>query len=138
MNVADTHAKVDKSKDLLVQMFEKQTDVEKEFGVVEGVPERLLFGKLEHISSPETCKYLHEILWRMTCEIHELAVATKNAKTWRQSKYLLDANEMLDEVADVSIYLMNFCLAAGITPEKLTEIVLKKIEVNRQRIKTKY
>jgi len=124
---------------LLEGIFEKQSEVEKEFGIIEGFPERLLFGKLENLHLPEVCKHVQQnILWRMTEEIHELSVALRNGKNWRKAKYFTDLNEALDEVADVMIYFVNLCLAMGITPEKLTEIVLKKIRVNYDRIKSKY
>lgn len=125
--------------DLLFKMFERQAEVEKKFGVIEGFPERLLFGKLENLHHPEVCKHINDnILWRMTQEIHEAVVALKNAKTWRQSKYLTDVNEYLDEVADIQIYFINLCLASGIDPTLLAQTVLKKIAVNEDRIRTKY
>ena len=125
--------------DLLETLFKKQKEVEELFSRIEGIPERLAFGKLENLHLPETCKYIQtNILWRLTEEIHELSVALRNGKNWRKAKYFTDLNEALDEVADVMIYFVNLCLAMGITPEKLTEIVLKKIRVNYDRIKSKY
>lgn len=125
--------------DLLKLLFEKQSEVEKKFAVVEGFKEHLVFGKIDNLHSPEVCKHINDnILWRMTQEIHEAVVALKNGKTWRQSKYFTDVNEYLDEVADIMIYFINLCLASGIEPEKLTQIVLKKIRVNFDRISTKY
>jgi len=139
MNISEKKTKVDEKKDLLVQMFEKQSEVEKDFAVVEGVPERLIFGKLQNLHLPEVCRYINDnILWRMVQEINEAVVALKNAKTWRQSKYLTDVNEYLDEMADIQIYFINACLASGIDPKLLTETVLKKIEVNHERIRSKY
>ena len=125
--------------DLLQLMFQKQTEIEKLFAVVEKFPESLVLGKLENLHLPETCKHIQQnILWRMTEEIHELSVALKNGKNWRQTHYYTDLNEALDEVADVMIYFINLCLAAGISPDLLTQSVLKKINVNLQRIKSKY
>lgn len=139
MDISQKQVKVDASKDLLVQMFDKQREVEKDFAVVEGIPERLIFGKLENLHYPEVCGHINDsILWRMVQEINEAVVALKNAKTWRQSKYMTDINEYLDEVADIMIYFMNLCLASGIDPKLLTATVLKKIEVNHDRIRSKY
>lgn len=126
-------------KDLLSQMFAKQEEVEKKFASVEGFKEHLVFGKIENLHLPEVCRHINDnILWRLTQEVHEAVVALKNGKTWRQSKYFTDVNEYLDEVADVMIYFINLCLASGIDPKHLTQIVLKKIEVNRKRIESKY
>lgn len=138
MNISEKKTKVGPG-DLLKQMFERQTQVEKEFAIVEGFPERLIFGKLENLHHPEVCKHINtNILWRLTQEVHEAAVSLQNAKTWRQSKYLTDVNEYLDEVADIMIYFINLCLASGVDPMLLTETVLKKISVNEDRIRTKY
>ncbi len=139
MNISKKEVHIDQDRDLLDQMFEKQKAVEQLFGLVEGVPERLLFGKLENLNHPEVCRHINDnILWRMVQEINEAVVALKNAKTWRQAKYMTDVNEFIDEVADIQIYFINLCLAAGITPTMLTASVLKKIEVNYDRIRSKY
>ncbi len=138
MDIDDKKVKLS-SEDLLKQMFAKQIEVEKEFAQVEGVPERLAFGKLENLHHPEVCGHINDrILWRMVQEIIEATIALKNAKTWRQAKYMTDVNEYLDEIADIMIYFINLCLASGISEEKLTETVLKKILVNHSRIKSKY
>lgn len=127
------------SGDLLKAIFQKQAEVEKEFGLVEGIPERLLFGKIENLHLPEVCRHINDnIYWRMVQEINEAVVALKNAKTWRQTKYFTDVNEYLDEVADIMIYFINACLASGIDAETLAQTVLKKIAVNEKRIKSKY
>ena len=139
MNISEHKIEVDESKDLLVQMFEAQEEVEKEFAIVEGFPERLIFGKLENLHHPEVCRHINDnIFWRLVQEINEAVVALKNAKTWRKAKYFTDVNEYLDEVADIMIYFINLCHASGIDPKLLTESVLKKIEVNRDRIRSKY
>lgn len=128
-----------KPGDRLHLMFAKQAEAEKQFAIVEGFPERLVFGKLENLQHPETCKHINDnILWRLVQEVVEATIALKNAKTWRQSKYMTDIHEFLDEVGDIQIYIMNLCMAAGIDPDLLTQIVLKKIEVNKDRIKSKY
>lgn len=125
--------------DLLKAMFEEQSKVEKEFALVEGIPERLAFGKLENLHLPETCRHINDnIYWRLVQEVNEAVVALRNAKTWRQSKYFTDINEYLDEVADIQIYFINACLASGISPDLLAQTVLKKIRVNQQRIRSKY
>lgn len=139
MNISEKKTKIDNSRDLLIQMFEAQADVEKEFAIVEGFPERMIFGKLENLHHPEICRHINDnILWRMVQEINEAVIALKNAKTWRKAKYFTDVHEYLDEVADIMIYFINLCYASGIDPKLLTETVLKKIEVNRDRIRSKY
>ena len=139
MNISEKKTKVDSSKDLLMQMFEAQAEVEKEFAIVEGFPERMIFGKLENLHHPEICRHINDnILWRMVQEINEAVIALKNAKAWRKAKYFTDVHEYLDEVADIMIYFINLCYASGIDPKLLTETVLKKIEVNRDRIRSKY
>ena len=131
--------KQDIQGDFLELMFRKQTLVEKEFAIVEGVPERLIFGKQKNLHLPEVCRFINDqILWRMVQEINEAVVALKNGKTWRKAKYFTDVNEYKDEVADIMIYFINLCLASGIDPEELTQLVLKKIIVNQKRIKSKY
>ena len=120
-------------------MLGRQREVEKLFAHVEGVPESLIFGKLENLHNPEVCRHITDnILWRIVQETNEAVVALKNGKTWRQEKYFTDVNEYLDEVADIFIYFMNLCLASGIGEDLLTQIVTKKIKVNAQRIKSKY
>jgi molybdopterin-guanine dinucleotide biosynthesis protein len=139
MDINEKQVELEPGKDLLIQMFEKQSEVEKDFAIVEGFPERLIFGKIENLHHPEVCRHINDnILWRMVQEINEAVVALKNAKTWRQSKYMTDVNEFLDELADIHIYFINLCLASGVSPELLTEVVLKKIQVNHDRIRSKY
>jgi hypothetical protein len=139
MNISEIKVEVDPKKDLLLQLFEAQTEVEKEFALVEGFPERLVFGKLENLHHPEVCKHINDnIIWRIVQESNEAVVALRNAKTWRQTQYLTDVNEFLDEVADIFIYFINLCLASGISPKLLVQSVLKKIKVNQARIRSKY
>jgi len=139
MDISEKESEINTGQDYLLQMFTKQADAEKEFGLVEGIPERMLFGKLENLHHPEVCAHINDrVLWRMVQEINEAVVALRNAKTWRQSKYATDVHEYLDEVADIMIYFINLCLASGISPELLTDTVLKKIEVNLDRIRSKY
>lgn len=125
--------------DKLDLLFGRQREVESKWAVVEGFPERFVFGKIENLHLPETCKFIQQnILWRLSEEVHELSVALKNGKNWRQSKYLTDVNEALDEVADIGIYFINVCMAMGIEPDHLTQIMLKKMKVNEKRIESKY
>ena len=139
MNISEQKDENVKGKDLLTLMFERQVIAEQEFLEVEGFKKHLVFGKLENLHHPEVCQHINNnIYWRMTQEIHEAVIALKNAKTWRQTKYFTDVNEYLDEVADIMIYFINACLASGITPEMLTQVVLKKIKINTDRIRSKY
>lgn len=125
--------------DSLEFLFKKQSIVEEDFAVIEGIPQRLIDGKIENLHLQETAEHIdNKILWRIVKETLEASVALKNAKSWRQTQYLTDVNEYLDEVADIMIYFINLCLASGISAEMLTQIVLKKIEVNRKRILSKY
>jgi metal-dependent hydrolase (beta-lactamase superfamily II) len=125
--------------DLLQRLFAEQEKVEKIFAEIEGVPKHLFKGKLENLIHPDVCRHITDnILWRMVQEINEAVVALKNGKTWRQTKYFTDVNEYLDEVADIFIYFMNLCLASGISHKDLAQIVLKKINVNKQRFNSKY
>lgn len=125
--------------DKLTQMFEAQKLAEQLFAEIEGVPTRLVFGKKKDLHHPNTCKYITDnIFWRMVQEIHEAVIALRNAKTWRRTKYLTDINEYYDELADIFIYFLNACFASGITPTDLTQNVLKKIKINKDRIRSKY
>lgn len=139
MDISEKNVQIDTKKDLLVQIFEHQAEVEKKFALVEGIPERLAFGRIENLHHPEICQHINDrILWRMVQEINEAVVALRNAKQWRQTNYATDVNEYLDEVSDILIYFINLCLASGITPQLLTQIVLNKISVNQDRISSKY
>jgi len=125
--------------DKLDAIFKRQQEVEKRWAEIEGFPERLVFGKIENLHHPEVCKFIQQnILWRLTEEVHELSVALKNGKNWRQSKYFTDVNEALDELADIYIYSVNLSLAMGVDPEMLAQTILKKIKVNEKRIESKY
>lgn len=130
--------------DLLVQMFDQQRINEELFQPIEAKKDQIwskenVFGTLEGLHTKERCKFINEqIVFRLIQEACELTVALKNAKTWRQAEYFTDVNEALDEVADIFIYTMNICLAMGIDPKLLTEKVMTKINVNRERILSKY
>lgn len=139
MNISEKNEQVTEGVDLLIQMFDKQREVESKFAKVEGVPERLVFGKLENLHHPEVCRYLSEQnFWRLIQEVNEAVVALKNAKRWRQTNYAIDVQEYLDEIADIMIFFINVCMASGIDPKMLTQIVLNKIAVNEDRVTTKY
>jgi len=125
--------------DLLKLIYKKQAEAEVTFAKIEGIKEHLAFGKLENLHLPEVCNHIQtNILWRLTEEIHELSIALKNGKHWRQTTYWTDINEALDEVADVIIYVLNLCLAIGLGPEEIAQLVLKKIKINTDRIRSKY
>ena len=125
--------------DLLKSLFKLQSAAERDFAIVEGFPERLVFGKLENLNHPETAAHIdNKILWRIVKETLEASVALQNSKAWRQTYYLTDVNEYLDEVADIMIYTLTLCLASGIDSKLLAQIVAKKILINRKRIESKY
>ena len=126
MDIAEETIKPKKGQDLLKQIFESQAIVEKEFGKVEGIPERLLFGNAKNLHLPETCRHINDnIFWRMVQEINEAVVALRNAKTWRQTTYFTDINEYYDEIADIMIYFINACLASGIDPDPTASVATK-------------
>lgn len=139
MDISEGKNILDPEKDLLAQMFNAQSEIEKEWAKVENCSQELVFGKLENLHLPEVCRHINNnIYWRMIQEICEATVALKNAKEWRQEKYFTDVNEYLDEIADIMIYFINACLASGISPELLVNSVLKKIEVNKKRLLSHY
>ena len=138
MNISEINNKKLET-DKLSQLFNRQTEIEKLFAEIEGIPTRLIFGKQKNLHLPETCRHITDnILWRMTQEIHEAVIALRNAKTWRKTKYFTDINEYNDEVADILIYFINLCFSSGITPSDLTQMTLKKMDVNLKRIQSKY
>jgi len=80
------------------------------------------------------------VKWTILCaveELFELANALKN-RPWVQSEYLVDVNRLYDEVADAVIFLVILFHQLGLDPEKLSDIVIRKVVVNEFRVRSRY
>jgi len=128
MNLLDIKVEVDKSKDLLKQVYEKQLELCKEVD-----PESIDAGVYTRKGQERVKKYIFYAVE----ELMELSNKMK-LRPWVQTEYIPDINEIYDELADSYLMFLLVCISLGVSPEKLTEIALKKIEVNRFRRETKY
>lgn len=81
-----------------------------------------------------------KLKWTILCaaeELFELANCLKN-RPWMQTEYEVDINQIYDELADTFNFLILLCLQLGLDPDKLVDIVLRKVIVNEFRIRSKY
>lgn len=68
-------------------------------------------------------------------ESGELVKSDKRWKNFRNTHY--DKDNKLEEISDCLITLFNICAFSGITPDDLEAALLKKIENNVERLKSK-
>jgi len=89
---------------------------------------------------PNTKDGQRKLKWTIMCaaeELFELANCLKN-RPWMQTEYPVDVNQIFDELADTFNFMILLCIQLGLDPEKLTDIILRKILVNKFRIESKY
>lgn len=78
-----------------------------------------------------------QMIWNVAEELFELANCFKN-RPWTQSQYSVDDGRVYDELADSAIFFVHLVRKLGLDSEKFTELLLKKIEVNKFRARSRY
>lgn len=72
----------------------------------------------------------------VTLLIEEVGELLKNDKRWKNLRWdLYNREEKLNEYADVFITVMNIAIHSGFNKNEVINAVMKKIEINRGRLK---
>lgn len=60
------------------------------------------------------------------------------ARDWSETQYKVDLNHLLDETADYSWFFFLLIIKTNLTPERLLELMARKIQVNNFRFRSGY
>jgi len=110
------------SNDLLVRLFQKQLEIQ-----------TLAYGKnpLEITDPEERIEFIRNMHTAMTMEAGEL-LDECGWKPWATSKHVNEEGGA-GEAADVMLFFINLCFAYRITPQKLYDTTMAKMDKNLQR-----
>ena len=124
--------------DMLIAIFDYQKELAIKFHNIERsqgiyVP---LIGQL-NIDSPKDQDYLRNKFMRIIQELCESVECLKN-KPWKVSHVVTDQNHLKEELADALHFFIELCIDLNMTAEDIFLYYVKKNEVNKWRIKSKY
>ena len=80
---------------------------------------------------------LKDFAWRITEELGEAMNCLKN-KPWKQTHMMTDATHYCEEIVDAFHFFIELCILSGFDAIDLTEMYLKKSQVNKFRQRSKY
>jgi hypothetical protein len=80
---------------------------------------------------------IKQMIWNVTEELFEMANSFKN-RAWTTTNYAIDTNRVYDELADSAIFFIHLIRKLGLDEDKFAELILRKIEVNKFRIRSHY
>lgn len=80
---------------------------------------------------------LKDFAWRVTEEIGEAMNCLKN-KPWKQTQMETDIVHYKEEMADAFHFFIELCILSGFDSESLTDMYLKKSQVNKFRQRSNY
>jgi NTP pyrophosphatase (non-canonical NTP hydrolase) len=130
MNILDVVVDLEKykGKDKLEVLFEIQRQL------CEKIDPDLLRGDVYTKEGQEKIK---KYIFYCAEELFELSNKMKG-RPWVRTVYIPDVNEIYDEISDAFLMLILVCLSLGIDANKIFELCLRKIEVNKFRNNTNY
>lgn len=137
MNVNDIE-KEEVTSDKLEAIFKRQQELMRKYHVIE-----MKNGLLQTHSVPVDKDSRHgqarlkDFAWRITEELGEAMNCLKN-KPWKQTHIETDAVHYEEEIADAFHFFIELCILSGLDAESLTDIYLKKSQVNKFRQETNY
>jgi hypothetical protein len=90
-----------------------------------------------NIHSKEGQELLRHFAWSIVEELGEAMNCLKN-RAWTKNETRVDTVHFDDEVADVTIFFLEWLKLAGYDPVKLVDIVTRKMKVNEFRRRSNY
>ena len=136
MNIQDIEH-VEVKGDKLEAIFARQMELENKYAPIErrngaSVPDIPL--NLNTFTGQERVR---AIVYRITEELYEAGNCLRN-KAWKQSQMPTDTDHFLEELADAFHFVIQLFIELGVSSETLCSLYLKKSEVNKFRIGSKY
>lgn len=112
-------------------LMEKYHHIEKEKGLLqtEDVPVDLN----DHMGQAR----LKDFAWRITEELGEAMNCLKN-KPWKKTQMMTDTVHYYEEIIDAFHFFVELCILSGMDAKMLTDIYLKKSQVNQFRQRSHY
>lgn len=138
------------SKDLLTNIFMYQENLMKDYkeiseahaskiyGMGARIPSAVWKGGEHNIQTKAGNHFIYEMLNAAIHEISEAIQALKNWKPWKQTEVSADADHFREEMVDALHFYVEACILAGITPEMLHDLYIKKNKVNKFRQSSNY
>jgi len=80
---------------------------------------------------------LKDFAWRVTEEIGEAMNCLKN-KPWKQTQMETDVTHYEEEIVDAFHFFVELCILSGFDADRLTEMYLRKSQVNQFRQRSNY
>lgn len=120
----------EEDEDMLRQIFRKQFDLMAKYHEIEekngclitpDVPVDLHSHKGQH--------RLKDFAWRVTEEMGEAMNCLKN-KPWKVTPMATDVQHFREEIADAFHFFVELCILAGIGPDDLFDLYMRKNHVN--------
>jgi dimeric dUTPase (all-alpha-NTP-PPase superfamily) len=108
-------------KDMLEEIFKRQEFLQKKLGVYPTYMNETYIKDMTLASIVELTEVLNETPW----------------KPWKKQQKI-DREKYAEELADVLHFIINLCLAAGITPNELYTRYINKNKINQDRNKGGY
>jgi len=89
------------------------------------------------IQSREGQELIKKTVFCLVEELFELTNSLKN-RLWTQTQYEVDLPRLYDELADAAIFFVILAHQLHLDPESFLEIVMRKIIVNKFRVRSGY
>jgi hypothetical protein len=137
MNVNDAK-KENVQGDKLDAIFQRQKELMEKYHVIEE-ENGLLQTKLcpVNIDSQHGQQRLKDFAWRITEELGEAMNCLKN-KPWKQTHMETDTVHYEEEIVDAFHFFIELCILSGFDADSLTDMYLKKSQVNQFRQRSQY
>lgn len=137
MNILDAEQEVVVG-DKLELIFERQTELMKKYHVIEkeiGLlqTEDVPVDMDSHLGQAR----LKDLAWRVTEEIAEAMGCLKN-RPWKKTQMRTDKEHYKEELVDALHFFIELCISSGFDAQSLTDYYLKKSQVNKFRIRSRY
>jgi len=137
MNVNDAEKEAI-TGDLLEAIFIRQKELMKKYHIIEASQ-----GLLQTTDVPVNINdrlgqaRLKDFAWRITEELGEAMNCLKN-KPWKQTHMETDRTHYEEEIVDAFHFFIELCILSGFNAQSLTEMYLKKSQVNKFRQRSQY
>ncbi len=137
MNIDDVKESEIKG-DKLETIFKRQLELIEKYHVIEKANGLLITEDVPvDLDSAKGQQRLKDFAWRVTEELGEAMNCLKN-KPWKQTQMETDKEHFVEEIADAFHFFIELCILIGLDAESLTNIYLKKSEVNKFRQRSQY
>lgn len=137
MNILDVYEKPPEVPDMLVAIFERQTQLMEKYHQIEKDNGHFVVDSPVDLDDRFGQARLKDMAYRCIEEISEATNCLKN-KPWKTTPVLTDRMHFYEEISDAFHFFVEFCLTAGIGPEELYTLYHKKNVVNQFRQASNY